>query len=1016
VTGLHLVVSDNPQALLEAAADPFLHPQGPAARAFSSPPCLLALRQGGLRDDLYGLAAERGIPGWFDPPLCVFSELPAWLGATSLRPLGDFERSALLTHLLRTAGGATFRGREAHFTAGVEQLFGELRAEAVSPETFAAAVDRLERRERFEEERDTDLVRLYTLYVKELDRLGCRDGRDALADTASAVRASPGTITGLLGGRREIRVLGLADLRGGWKLLLAALRDCPALDRVVVYSCTDLRLPEDLLDSRERLSSIPATAVPRGRVDWSIITEPDPGREMDAVASSVRALIDQGASPHRIAIVPRQARPNTDFILDSLARAGVPARVRRRIAWRQVPCVRAVFALLEAAGEGWTRHGLAELGAQPYFTSDIDIRVINFIGYRERVAGLESWGAALNRLLAEARAAQAAPDDEPARRARGLPVGWVEQAAERFGRFRAMAAEIEAERSLTAWLDWLAGWLQRDPWEMERRMMRVPDDRWDVVRLDLLAWAGLRTVLRDWLAAERQWPGDEAPLPVTAFLQRLRSMLDGDVALWTGPARGVQVVEALATSHRVFDHVFLVGMNAGQFPRRAPSSLLLGEEDREALHAAGLPLDTTADWDAREADLFRVLVAGAKQTLTLSYSTLDETGADANPSSFVEALRSAGEPSLVEARPVPFPGMPALAAHAERAAAIERLRATGRLSPWNGAIEDRGLRDWLAREFGDDHVWSPTRIEEYAKCPWAWFSARLLRLELYEDPDGDIDPRARGSVLHDALRRFYEAAAARGGGPVFLEPPDAEWARPLLRESLAEAMGAAPTGFWLGHPALREVKRGELEQMLLAFLDFEIEENRKSRDRRTTAGKMVRTAVAEHEVAFDEVSLERDGVRFGYRGIMDRVEVGVDDRAPGAWVAAIDYKTTVYACPGAGKPPAWDDGVVLQIPLYAWALGILRPEATVSRVEYRAIKQATRAHALSLVRLEKDGVSDHDADQARMEGALSAVARHVRRIRDGEFPASPAPSCNCPPFCHGWDVCRVKGGPSTGRD
>jgi hypothetical protein len=46
-----------------------------------------------------------------------------------------------------------------------------------------------------------------------------------------------------------------------------------------------------------------------------------------------------------------------------------------------------------------------------------------------------------------------------------------------------------------------------------------------------------------------------------------------------------------------------------------------------------------------------------------------------------------------------------------------------------------------------------------------------------------------------------------------------------------------------------------------------------------------------------------------------------------------------------------------------------------------------------------------------MEGALDAVAEHVKHARTGQFPAEPAKSCKCPPFCHALDICRVAGGP-----
>ena len=52
-----LVVGRDPRALLEHAADGFLTPlHGTDEKPFPTPPYLLALRQGGIRDDLIALA------------------------------------------------------------------------------------------------------------------------------------------------------------------------------------------------------------------------------------------------------------------------------------------------------------------------------------------------------------------------------------------------------------------------------------------------------------------------------------------------------------------------------------------------------------------------------------------------------------------------------------------------------------------------------------------------------------------------------------------------------------------------------------------------------------------------------------------------------------------------------------------------------------------------------------------------------------------------------------------------
>jgi hypothetical protein len=269
------ILGDDPAALLERAAEPLLQ-RRPGPGPFDSPPCLLVLRQGGLRDDLYRLAAERDHPGWFGAPVCLFQELPSRLGSTGRRPLSDPERRALLASLLRDHGGATFAGRVLDFVPAIEQWFGELRAEGIEPAAYAGALTRLAQREKFEEQRDADLAGVYGAYVDALDRLGRRDGRDALADTAIALRERPQDLAGRLAGRREIRVVGLADLRGGWRSLLRALRDAPALDRVVLYGLTPPDLPDDLAAAVTPEAS-PGGELPAslpGRVE--VLTAPDP--------------------------------------------------------------------------------------------------------------------------------------------------------------------------------------------------------------------------------------------------------------------------------------------------------------------------------------------------------------------------------------------------------------------------------------------------------------------------------------------------------------------------------------------------------------------------------------------------------------------------------------------------------------------------------------------------------------------------------------------------------------------
>ncbi|HYC30654.1 MAG TPA: PD-(D/E)XK nuclease family protein, partial [Gemmatimonadales bacterium] len=311
----------------------------------------------------------------------------------------------------------------------------------------------------------------------------------------------------------------------------------------------------------------------------------------------------------------------------------------------------------------------------------------------------------------------------------------------------------------------------------------------------------------------------------------------------------------------------------------------------------------------------------------------------------------------------------------------------------------------------------PTQLESYAKCPWAYFSGRLLRLDRLEDPDEEMDAATRGALLHDALSRFFGHAATRVGSPVLLRAEHGSWVATLAEQALDETLQDSRGKRWLGSDLLLGPKRLELRRILLGYLEWELKENEKmfAKGRGSKAGR-VRTGVKSHEEALGEIEFERDGIKIRFRGYVDRVEVGVDDRfKSGEYLAAVDYKTTKWSCPGKGDKGAWEDGVVLQVPLYAYALASKNPGTRAVRVEYRALKKPETVHSLELFTVNKLGQAEADAEAVmKMDNALKRVVHHVRTARSGEFPVLPAPSCKCPSFCHSLEICRVPGGPDTG--
>ncbi len=1033
----------DPAQLLERAVEGlFPVPAATAEHPWPTLPAWVVLRQGGLRDDLHRLAAERNVAGWFDSPVCLFSEIARrWGAGEEPRPLTEPERHAILSGLIDRFGGTIFgraRGGEAWVPA-VDRLFGELASEGIDAGSFERAATQSAADE-FSRDRAGVLGRIHIEWTAALERMQRGDGRDGNVRLAREIAADPAGFAQRLGGRRDVRLVGLADLRGGWRLLIGTLAASPALDRLEILTTFPLELPPALGANHMELGQAPTFA----RALFSeaafsgptvrLIEAPDAAREVEAIAVRVRALLDDGVPPTRIAVVARKARPLVDEMAGALGKLGVPVTARRRTALSHTGPARALRTILATVSESWTRHSIVELAENPLLATGLDPAVVNVVGFAGQLTSRDEWRDAFAQLLAQCEAHDRGEDDEDEHRLQLPKTEDVVRTLAAWDALKPRLTELEGVRPLAAWFNWAGETLRDGAWGLSQALARPLDDRavWqaDVRARDLIAEYALV-----WHGALTTFGSDAAPIDAATFGGRFKLLLDQDLITPPETEFGVTVGEALAVGWRAFDHVFAIGLSAGVFPQRSVSEGILDGDDRRALIAAGLPLDAPDAWRPRESELFRVVCAAPRQTLTLSWPVMDADGRDVARSAFADEAaaalaRSRGlqeeddvleEAGILERMPTnqalvpryPVARDAAAVAHAREAAARERDRSL-EPSAWNGRIEDPELQNWLATRYGESFVWSATQLEQVAKCRWHWFAQRLLRLDPKADADDLMEPTVRGSLVHDVLDRFFSAAGARMNGPVFLRESDRGWAEPLMSASLGDAWNAARSkGQWLGPEALYDVALNELATELQGYLAFEIEWNEKSFDNRTNASKQIRTGAVEGEFPFDRVPLSGDGVSFLLRGSIDRVDRGVDERVEGSerYIAAIDYKSSIYSTPAAGKPAGWDDGVVLQVPLYAAALQQLRPNDLLARMEYRSIRPPKPVHSLSFAPLKKGELQDAPEAGEKLAAALGAAGKRIADVRAGVLPADPAVSCGCSPYCPARDVCRIPGGP-----
>lgn len=1047
VTDLRVVVRLNPTELLARATEGlFPAPAATVDAPWPTLPSWLVLRQGGLRDDVHRLAAQRNAPGWFDAPICTFAELASrWLPSNAApSPLSSEERLAMLSGLVQRGGHGVFDGHGSSdaWVPAIDRLIGELISEGVTVDALRSALARRATADAFEARRDRVLLAIYETWHTALADASRSDGRDRLVRLAAHISAQPDMFARSLGARREVRLVGLADLRGGWTALLRALVASPALDAVTVFASHELALPDDVRVQYDRDPGNVAAPI-------ALLEAPDVARETELVAVRVRGLIDAGTPPSRIGVFYRGARPGVDAMASALDTLGVPVTARRRTALATTGPARAVRALLNAAASGWTRQSVMEIAEQPLLASGLAPDVLESAASWQVITSLDEWTDALANLLTrcEARDERARQSNASAfRRATLPPTTRVQETHARWITLIPVLRQLEATRAVNDWFSWVAEVLQGDAWGLPASIAIEPGGDHNAWRVDVRAREMLVNLVQEWQRALTMFGDAAVDADAETFSARLSLLMATDVITPPETGFGVIVSEALAGAWRGFDHVFVCGLSAGTFPMRAAVGPLWSDADRRALREHGVALDPPDAWRSREQELFRVLCAGASTSLTLSWPAMDAEGREVVRSSFVddvverlsedrivvsaerseEALETRGVLTRVAPQQVVTPGFPLLPrenaddalAHARRVAALERARSL-EPSEHNGRIDDRELQQRLTEKHGEHYVWSATQLETLAKCAWSWFSDRLLGLTEREEASDAIEPSAMGTILHKALEHFFaEARRLRGERAVYLRDQDRAFVAAQLPISLDEAWRATAAEQWLGNPALHHVVRTELHDALAKYLDFEIAFNEKSTDNRTKSSKQIQTGAAESELSFDKVELTGAGVHFRIHGQIDRVDTGVDDRIDGAtqYFAAIDYKSSKYATPGAGSRKAWEDGVVLQVPLYAAVLQSLRPNQTLARLEYRTLRSPEVVHQLQFVGVKaakgKAATIEQDEDAAtRLQAALDAAGTRVRAAREGDLPARPVPSCGCSPYCGARDICRIPGGP-----
>lgn len=501
---------------------------------------------------------------------------------------------------------------------------------------------------------------------------------------------------------------------------------------------------------------------------------------------------------------------------------------------------------------------------------------------------------------------------------------------------------------------------------------------------------------------------------------------------------GVRVLDAMAARGLPFRALFLIGLNEKIFPRFIREDAFLRDVHRRILsETLGYKIDEKLNGYDEERLLFALLCQAAGSRLYLFYQRADAEGRSLAASSYLQELQWSGlgrqdevslprrfsdrwqmpsfTPPFLTREELALSAVltdhdPSVVLHAAGRdpdlfrngwEALRRMESgTRELGPYDGLTGPLDRYWWQVMMRG----LAPTPLEQYARCPFQYFAAQVLRLaSIRAQAIQELPAQAIGDLCHAVLRTSSRRL-------VKMKWPQADLSSEQLAEqvtaSAEEVFRAYEVRFGTGYALTWQLAKEMVAALAIAAIEEE------TREYRETGFRPVGFEV-EAEGTFEASDSPSDGA-FTLRGRLDRVDYRAN---PPGW-RIVDYK---YRQGNAMKSRDRDllasaiRGMSLQPPLYALMRPVRSSDSDLARIPDHALPESVEFRFLA-------PAWERVVDRSRFEAAAwrTAAGRQLRqtiqtlldRLRDGQFFMLPDTYCE---FCDYSPACRRLHGPSWWR-
>ncbi|MFO1462219.1 MAG: PD-(D/E)XK nuclease family protein [bacterium] len=439
------------------------------------------------------------------------------------------------------------------------------------------------------------------------------------------------------------------------------------------------------------------------------------------------------------------------------------------------------------------------------------------------------------------------------------------------------------------------------------------------------------------------------------------------------------------------EDLLLAGMNEGSFPPGATPSFFEDEG-----------LRTVSLLDASLA--FRQSLSLPRRGVTLSFSQFSLSGRALSHSPWLDELKNvtwlpARETLLLRSRG----GHPYFSENVRR----EALRHGSEPGLDAGDLRPLGLREIILERLRRQPL-SATYLDDFAKCPWRFFARWHLQLSEEPREDLEIDPRRRGSLMHELLEKSFrsllETCFRRGKVPsateleACLQTAFARWSESTLAEA---------------SPVPEVLRRDQLERLrrsVAALLEAELESWNEAPRRLLPA--QLEWRFGRGGVPSLSIPLE-PGLEIPLTGAVDRIDLSED----GTSFLLIDYKSSG----GENLAREIREGLSLQLWIYLqavrqllypqaealgglyWDLKKLKKNQGMARREAYQAFSHQKLHGQNQSFLKEEGFAELEA---RLEAAVGDI---LKRILAGDYALKPAECLGA--RCEFREICRYEDKP-----